>query len=64
MRLLREIPTGIYSAAGKAAYIRAKMMYALHLLETIQKSFIAIIDYISGMTDRFAISLFNELLEY
>lgn len=24
----------------------------------------AIIDYISGMTDRFAISLFNELLEY
>lgn len=24
----------------------------------------AIIDYISGMTDRFAITLFNELLEY
>ena len=24
----------------------------------------AILDYISGMTDRFIISLFNELLEY
>ena len=33
-------------------------------LQTEQLYVQAIIDYISGMTDRFAISLFNELLEY
>lgn len=33
-------------------------------LETQEIYIQAIIDYISGMTDRFAISLFNELLEY
>lgn len=33
-------------------------------LQTRELYIQAIIDYISGMTDRFAISLFNELLEY
>ena len=33
-------------------------------LETLDIYVQAIIDYISGMTDRFAISLFNEMLEY
>ena len=33
-------------------------------LQTCELYVQAIIDYISGMTDRFAISLFNELLEY
>ena len=33
-------------------------------LDTIEIYIQAIIDYISGMTDRFAIELFNELLEY
>lgn len=35
-----------------------------HELETPEIYIQAIIDYISGMTDRFAITLFNELLEY
>lgn len=34
------------------------------MLQTRELYIQAIIDYISGMTDRFAISLFNELLEY
>ena len=33
-------------------------------LETQELYIQAIIDYISGMTDRFAIALFNELLQY
>ena len=33
-------------------------------LETRELYIQAIIDYISGMTDRFAIVLFNELLQY
>ena len=33
-------------------------------LETREVYIQAIIDYISGMTDRFAIVLFNELLQY
>ena len=33
-------------------------------LETKELYAQAIIDFISGMTDRYAISLFNELLEY
>lgn len=35
-----------------------------HYLESKELYIQAIIDYISGMTDRFAIDLFNELLEY
>ena len=33
-------------------------------LETRELYIQAIIDYISGMTDRYAIEMFNELLEY
>ncbi len=54
------VPTG--ELEGLALRCENEKLY--RELETRELYIQAIIDYISGMTDRFAISLFNELLEY
>lgn len=57
-------PDIIPSGDLKALALQCDNEKIYHELETREIYIQAVIDYISGMTDRFAIDLFNELLEY
>lgn len=57
-------PSIIPSGNLKALSLQCENEKIYQQLQTKEIYIQAIIDYISGMTDRFAISLFNELLEY
>ncbi len=54
------VPDGEY----KSIALKCENIKIYNQLETEQLYIQAIIDFLSGMTDRFAIMLFNELLEY
>ena len=54
------VPTGEL----KELSLKCENVKIYNRLETRETYIQAIIDYISGMTDRFAITLFNELLQY
>lgn len=54
------IPDGVL----KALSLQCENDKIYQTLQTKEIYIQAIIDYLSGMTDRFAIALFNELLEY
>lgn len=54
----------IPSGALKAISLQCENEKIYHRLDSMEIYIQSILDYISGMTDRFVITLFNELLEY